>query len=66
MAYSYSNSKSQTYYLHSREVTLKGSGKKQRIYYFARQTGAGAMDDLPQGFKVVENTRTGLPVLKKS
>lgn len=64
MAYTHKNSKGQTYYLHSKEVTLKG-GRLQRIYYFAREEKDGAIDDLPEGFMVVENTRTGLPILKK-
>lgn len=66
MAYQHKNSKGQTYYLHSREVTLRGSGKTQRIFFFARSERAGALNDLPVGYKVVENTRTGLPILKKA
>lgn len=65
MAFSYKNKKGDTYYLHSRAVTLRGSGKQQTIYFFARKTGAGAMDDLPAGYMVKEVERTGLPVLKK-
>lgn len=64
MAYSHVNSKGQTYYLHSREVTLKG-GRQQRIYFFAKEVKDGAIDALPEGYIVVENTRTGLPILKK-
>lgn len=64
MAYSHVNSKGQTYYLHMRDVTLKG-GRVQRIYFFGREVKDGAIDDLPQGYIVVENPRTGLPILKK-
>jgi hypothetical protein len=64
MAYSHVNSKGQTYYLHQRDVTLKG-GRVQRIYFFAREVKDGAIDALPQGYIVVENPRTGLPILKK-
>lgn len=64
MAYSHTNSKGQKYFLHSKEVTLKG-GRQQRIYYFGREEKEGAIDDLPEGMMVVENTRTGLPILKK-
>lgn len=64
MAYSHTNSKGTTYFLHSKEVTLKG-GRKQVIYYFAKEAKAGAVDSLPAGYKVVENQRTGLPILKK-
>lgn len=65
MAYSHKNSKGQTYYLHSKDVTLRG-GRKQTIYYFAREVkAADALDELPEDRKVVENKRTGLPMLKK-
>lgn len=63
-AYSHVNSKGQTYYLHQRDVTLKG-GRQQRIYFFAREEKEGVIDALPEGYIVVENTRTGLPILKK-
>ncbi len=64
MAYSHTNSRGTTYYLHSKEVTLKG-GRKQVIYYFAKEVKPGAIDSLPEGYIVVENQRTGLPILKK-
>ncbi len=64
MAFSHVNSKGQTYYLHSREVTLKG-GRQQRIYFFAREEKDGVINELPEGFIVIENPRTGLPILKK-
>ncbi|TAK89168.1 hypothetical protein EPO04_03655 [Patescibacteria group bacterium] len=64
MAYNHTNSKGQTYYLHQRDVTLKG-GRQQRIYFFAREVKDGAIDALPEGYVVVENPRTGLPILKK-
>ncbi|HUC87057.1 MAG TPA: hypothetical protein VMR75_01875 [Candidatus Saccharimonadales bacterium] len=64
MAFSHVNSKGQTYYLHQRDVTLKG-GRVQRIYFFAREVKDGAIDALPGGYIVVENPRTGLPILKK-
>jgi YHS domain-containing protein len=65
MAYSVVSKKTgKTYYLHSKEVTLKG-GRKQTIYYFAGQAKTGAMNALPPGYVVMENDRTGLPMLKK-
>lgn len=64
MAFSHVNSKGQTYYLHQRDVTLKG-GRQQRIFFFAREEKDGVIDALPEGYLVVENTRTGLPILKK-
>jgi len=65
-AFSHKNSKGQTYFLHMRDVKLRGSGKVQRIYFFARVTGRGSLDALPEGYKVIENKKTGLPVLKRS
>lgn len=66
MAYSYKNKKGQNYILHRQEVKLKGSGKLQTIYFFSKNTREGALDDLPDGFEVVENSKTGLPVLRKN
>jgi len=57
-----------TYYLFSKEVTLRG-GRKQRIYYFTKDPKnpkGEAMDDLPDGYEVMENSRTGLPMLRKA
>ncbi|MGB9835639.1 MAG: hypothetical protein ACPLRX_02730 [Candidatus Saccharicenans sp.] len=64
MPYEFKNKKGITYYLHSREVQLRG-GKKQVIYYFARDIRPGAVDTLPAGYKVVETAKTGMPILKK-
>ena len=65
MAYSTKSKKSgKTYYLHSKNVTLKG-GHKQTIYYFASKAGTNAINALPTAYMVVENDRTGLPILKK-
>ena len=63
MAYSHTNSKGSTYYLHSKDVTLRG-GRNQTIYYFSRRRINSC--DLPSGKKVIENERTGLPFLKKA
>lgn len=65
MAYSVKSKKTgETYFLHRKEVTLRG-GRKQTIYYFAREAKADAIDELPDGYVVMENSRTGLPMLKK-
>jgi len=64
MSFSHTNSKGNTYYLHGKNVTLKG-GRKQMIYYFAKVATTGSMDALPEGYKVIESARTGLPILKK-
>ena len=64
MPFSYQNSKGQTYYLHGKEVTLQ-NGRKQQIFYFAREAKPGdALDAIPAGKEVIENPRTGLPFLK--
>ncbi len=66
MAYSVKSKKSgREYFLHSKNVTLKG-GQKQTIYYFAGKAATNAINALPSGYKVVENNRTGLPLLKKT
>ena len=41
MAYEHRNKKGQTYYLHGKEVTLQ-NGRKQQIFYFAREPKAEA------------------------
>ena len=65
MAYSVESKKSgKTYYLHPKEVELKG-GRNQRIYYFAGDVRPEALDALPDGYEVTENARTGLPMLRK-
>lgn len=65
MAYSVKSKKSnKMYYLHTKEVNLAG-GRKQKIYYFAGVVGAGSLDALPAGYEVMENERTGLPMLRK-
>lgn len=64
MAYAFTNKKGVTYYLHAREVKLRG-GKMQTIYYFAREVRPGALDNVPAGYTVVETAKTGMPILKK-
>ena len=64
MAFSFTNSKDRTYYLHKRETQLK-NGRQQTIYFFAREIKDGAIDAVPDGYMVSES-RNGLPVLKKA
>ncbi len=65
-AYGYTNKKGQTYYLHTREVTLK-NGRKQTIFFFARDVREKmALAAVPAGYEVMETQRTGMPVLKRS
>ena len=67
MAFSVESKKSgKTYYLHLREQKRK-DGNVTKLYFFAGETrDDGSVDDLPEGYTVVENERTGLPFLKKS
>ena len=65
MAYSFKNSKGNTYYLHSTTRTLK-SGKEQTLYFFAKKVkDEGSLDAVPAGYQVVES-KNGLPGLKKA
>jgi hypothetical protein len=55
MAYSHTNSKGNTYYLHS----------NGRMFFFAKEIKEeGALDAVPAGYNVVE-MKTGMLVLKK-
>ncbi len=63
MAFSFTNSKDRTYFLHVRYRELK-SGKKQPLFFFAKTVKDGALDAVPEGYMVVES-KTGLPFLKK-
>jgi len=65
MAYEFKNSKGVSYFLHSKQVSLKG-GRMQTIFYFARDVRPGALDSVPAGYKVIETTKTGMPILKKA
>lgn len=53
MGFSYKNKKGRTYFLHS----------KGRLFFFSKEDKGSI--DLPSGFKIIENSRTGLPMLKK-
>ncbi len=64
MAYSHTNSRGNTYFLHSKDVILRG-GREQTIYYFGKEAKSNALDAVPEGFKIIESSRTGLPILKK-
>jgi hypothetical protein len=65
MAYSVTSKKSgKTYFLHERRQELKG-GQLVTLYFFAAEPKDGAIDKLPDGYEVSENSTTGLPLLKK-
>lgn len=53
MGYEHTNSKGNKYYLHSRG----------RLFFFSKNPAEGI--DLPTGYTVVENQKTGLPMIKK-
>lgn len=60
MAYTYEG-----WTLYKRDVKLR-SGKIQTIYFFSKRTPkSGEPCDLPNGYTVGVNKRTGLPYLKK-
>ena len=66
MAYSHTNSKGITYYLHKTDVTLRG-GKPQTIYFFAKveKNAKGEPPDLPEDREVKENPRNGFLTISK-
>ncbi|HID51629.1 MAG TPA: hypothetical protein EYP41_06300 [Anaerolineae bacterium] len=65
MAYSYTNSKGNTYYLHKKDTQLK-NGRTQTIYFFAKTVrDDDSLDSVPAGYQVSES-KNGLPVLKKA
>ena len=65
MAFSVTSKKSgKLYYLHSKEVTLAGN-RKQVIFYFSGTAESNSLNALPVGYEVMENEKTGLPMLRK-
>ena len=63
MPYQHTNTKGQVYTLHGKQVTLQ-NGRQQQIFYFAREARPGeALDAVPEGYRIGENERTGLPYL---
>jgi hypothetical protein len=63
MAFTFKNSRGVNYYLHSQTRTTS-TGKKQTLYFFAKDVRSNSLDAVPMGYEVVEN-KNGLPVLKK-
>jgi len=63
MAFSFTNKKGVTYFLHSRSNPTK-TGKTRTLFFFAKEKKAGVLEAIPAGYKVIE-TPNGLPVLKK-
>ena len=62
MAYSVKSKKSGTeYFLHG----LGAANGKTTLFFFSKEVKDGALDALPEGYEVSENSATGLPILKK-
>ena len=59
MAFSYTNRKGRTYYLH-RTVTKRGKHR----YCFARQVGEGGEEELPEGYEVRESVNGQVSVAR--
>ena len=65
MAFSVKSKKEwQNIFLKLKELTLAG-GRKQRNFDFAGEAGKSIDADFPYGYEVMENARTGLPMLRK-
>ena len=65
MAYSYTNSKGNTYYLHTKK-SLTSTGKERTLFYFSKELREGeALDAVLAGYTVAE-MKTGMLVLKKA
>ncbi|MBI2598256.1 MAG: hypothetical protein HYW50_03610 [Candidatus Diapherotrites archaeon] len=58
MGYEHKNSKGQAYFLHSNKM------KNGQVLHFFSKKKEGFVD-LPAGYKVIENKKTGLPMVKK-
>ena len=56
--FTYKNKAGIIYYLHRHE-------RKNRMIYFFSKDPADALPALPLGYEVIENERTGLPMLRK-
>jgi len=65
MAFSYTNSKGNTYFLHTKK-SLTSTGKERTLFYFSKEMREGeALDAVPAGYIVAE-MKTGMLVLKKA
>ena len=65
MAYSVKNGRGQEYYLHRKDILPRNQTTPRPMYFFAKSVREGAQDALPDGYEVIENERTGLPMLRK-
>jgi len=58
MAFEHTNSRGNKYYLHAREAK-----NGQKLFFFSKDP-TGAIDK-PDEYRVIENGKTGLPLLKR-
>lgn len=66
MAYQYTSSRGVTYHLHKSAVILRGHKVSRTIYFFTKDAnGKGEPCDLPTNCEVIENARSGMPLLRK-
>jgi hypothetical protein len=64
MAYSHTNSKGNTYYLHTKK-SMTSTGKERTLFYFSKELKENeALNEVPAGYEVAE-MKTGMLVLKK-
>ena len=65
MAYSHTNSKGSTYFLHTKK-SMTSTGKERTLFYFSKEMREGeTLDAVPAGYTVAE-MKTGMLVLKKA
>ena len=63
MSFSVKSKKNGTeYFLHGKPA----ANGKTTLFFFSKTVKDGAMDKLPDGYEVSENSATGLPILKKA
>jgi len=60
--FNHKNSAGVDFYLHSKDVKLRG-GRMQKIFYFSKDSSGSI--EMPSGYIIIENKRTRLPLLKK-
>ncbi len=63
--YEHINSKGVKYYLNTKDVTMNG-GRVQLIFFFSKDPREETGCLLPNGYEVVESSRTGLPIVRRA
>ncbi|MDX2226718.1 MAG: hypothetical protein SFY92_06495 [Verrucomicrobiae bacterium] len=53
-----------TFILNSKAAKLK-NGREVTLFYFSKEATPFSIDALPAGYEIAENSKTGLPILKK-